>query len=154
MEFDTSLKFKNRGAYRSSSNLDMEEYCLKIWNILSPSVKHAADSGAGEFWLDYSDLMRTKHIVVNVEKEDTGYNIKFRSGVRPGRLADVLLTAFFLLLFWTLSKVFVPQPDPLYCVGLAIGIIGIAAVLLFSFGRTFGEKETALLIDKLRCEDV
>ena len=154
MEFDTSVKLKSKGSYHSSSTMEMEPFCLKIWNLLSPTVKHAADSGAGEFWLDYSDFMRTKHIVVNIEKEESGYDIKFRAGTRPGRFADILLIVFILLLFWTLGKVLVPSPDPLVIAGLCCAVVGLVVVLLLIYGRTFGEKETAQLLDKLRSEDV
>lgn len=152
MEFDTGIKLRNTGSYHSSCTLDTEACCRKLWKILSVQCKRAGDGGAGEFWLDYSDALRTKHIVVGVEKEEDGYDIKFRAGSRPGRIADIVMVGLGLLIFWCLSKIFVPSPDPLYISGLAFASAALVTILYLVYGRSFGEKETKELIEKLQTE--
>lgn len=154
MEFDTLIKLRPTGSYQSSSSLGWEECCAKVWEILTPECKHAGDSGAGEFWLDFSDPLRTKHVVVNVERVEEGYEIKFRAGSRPGRIADLVMIGLGLLIFWILSKIFVPSPDPLYLAGLAFSSAALVVILYLVYGRTFGEKQTEQLLEKLRREKV
>ena len=100
-------------------------------------------------WLDYSNPLQTRHIVLNVSRTDGGYEIGFRAGKRPGRIMDVLLMAFALLLIWCLGKCLTPAPQAVYIAGLVVAVIGVAATLALAYGKTFGREETARLREKL-----
>ena len=151
MEFDTGVKLKPAGRLDLDLPMDFETVCSKVSDVCRGDAKEVGDSGAGEFWLDYSSALQTRHLVVNVESAGQDrYAVKFRVGRRLGRLSDVLLMACLLLAFWCLGKTVSVAPDAGYIVGLALSVIAAGVIFYFGYGKTFGREETARLSEKLR----
>lgn len=168
MEFDNRINLKETGRCDLVSDLSPEALHKRLWDLFSASAAHVGDAGAGEFWLDYPDLLRTRHLVVNLSfpgseesSDDAGtaeegasrnpghYSVRFRGGSKLNYLGDVLVMALALLAFWCLSKLLVPQPPVLAIAGFVLCTTS-AIGLFFWAGRKFGEKETDELIEKLR----
>lgn len=150
MEFDTSLKLIPVGSLRVAPGKDYEAYLEDVGALLRSRVANVGEGGVGEFWMDYSTPLQTRHIVVNVENSSEGeYEIALRAGKRPGRLADVIVMGLALLLMWCLGKALVPDPSCWHIAGAGASAAGIAATLVFAYGKTFGNKEAAQLIEKL-----
>ena len=151
MEFDTSVKLVPTGSLKVSPGKDYEAWLEDVSTILRSVAAHVGDSRAGEFWVDYSTALQTRHIVLNVEDTGEGvYEVKFRAGKRPGRLADVLVMGLVLLGMWCLSKSFVPSPLLWHVAGAVLSLAGAAGVAAYCYGKTFGRKETAQLMEKFK----
>ena len=164
MEFDNRIPLKETGRISLVSDLSPEALHKRLWEICSASAAHVGDAGAGEFWLDYSDLLRTRHIVVNVPMPETDgeaegsreaagepreYPVRFRAGSKLNYVGDVVVMALVLLAFWCLSKLLVPQP-PLAAAAGFVAAAAAAAGLAWWAGRNFGRRQTDELIEKIR----
>ncbi len=148
MEFDSGIKLRDIRTVYVSSGMDFDPFMRALWKVLGDESREMADTGGGEVWLDFSDFLRTRHLVVNVSPAEGGYDIRFRSGSRPSLLSDVIMMAFGLIFFWLSGKVFVPHPPLAAAAGL---FLSLAAVLLTLFwcGRRFGSAEVDEIIKKI-----
>ena len=137
MEFDSSLKFKDLKTVFVKSDLEVEPFVGKVWDIAAGCVKNIGQAGESEMWLDYSDALRTRHLAVLVLQAEGGFELKFRGGSRPGLMADVLLMALALAAFWLMGKVFVPHP-PAICIAGIVACVAAALGLVLHCGKAFG----------------
>ena len=155
MEFDNHIKLQETGRCRFRTALDDETLEKKLWDHFLAAAAHVGQMDAAEYWLDCPAPLRTRHLVVNVDRDETDPAcriLRFRGGSKPDYLCDVLVMFLVLAAFWCLSKLLVPAPP----VGFIAGGIAaaVAAVGLFVWsGKTFGRKETAqltrtILLDK------
>lgn len=71
MEFDHRIPLKETGRTSLVSDLSPEALHKRVWEICSASAAHIGEAGAGEFWLDHSDLLRTRHLVVSLSLPET-----------------------------------------------------------------------------------
>ena len=159
MEFDNHITLKETGRTVWVSGLAPDAAHRHLWDIFSASSSHVGDAGRGEFWLDYSDLLRTRHLVVELtvpekgpESADGGatkYGLRFRAGSKLNYLGDVAVMALVLLAFWCLSRLLVPHPPLAAVAGLVLSAVAAAGLVLHA-GRNFGRKETDELIEKIR----
>ena len=149
MEFDTGIKLEPAGHLMVTSDQDQESFLKSLSDILRAQGREVGDSRAGEFWLDYSTPLQTRHLVVNAEQADSGYRISVRCGKRPGRISDVLLMGLALLALWLLGKVFTVTPQPLHIAGLILTVIAAAVLAGYVYGKTFGRKEATLLLEQV-----
>jgi len=150
MEFDTSIKLKQLSSADISSPYGKEEFTEKVWNILSKYSSEIGEGGSGQFWLDYSTTMSTRHMVVDVdEKEPNLYHVTIRSGSRASRITDVCIVVLVLLAFWFLSKMFVPAAPWYYIAGLCASLLIAGALALFS-GKSFGVSDAANLMYEIQ----
>ena len=148
MEFDSSLKFKDLKTAFVKSDLEVEPFVGKVWDIASGCVKNIGQAGESEMWLDYSDALRTRHLAVLVLQAEGGFELKFRGGSRPGLMADVLLMALALAAFWLMGKVFVPHP-PAICIAGIVACVAAALGLVLHCGKAFGAEQSDFLTNKI-----
>ena len=176
MEFDNRIHLKETGSLRLEAGMPPAALHKRLWEIFSASATHVGDAGAGEFWLDYSDLLRTRHLVVNLPmpeeeaedaagQEDAGKQedaagqedaaapadciIRFRGGSKLSPVGDVAVMALALLAFWCLSHLLVPRPPVIAVAGFVLCAAAAVGLVLWA-GRNFGRKETDELIEKIR----
>ena len=88
MEFDSSLKFKDLKTVFVKSDLEVEPFVGKVWDIASGCVKNIGQAGESEMWLDYSDALRTRHLAVLVLQAEGGFQRRFASGTDGRCSAD------------------------------------------------------------------
>lgn len=148
MEFDTTIGLKEISRETITSDKDFDSFVRSIWDAASSEAHHVAEAGNGELWLDYSDLLRTKYLVVNVEESENGYSVRFRGGSKPGLAADVVIMLCILGLFWMAGKVLVPSPK-IICILASVLFLAVAGSLYFYCGKAFGKKESAMLIKNI-----
>lgn len=168
MEFDNRIHLKDTGRSDLAAALSPEALHKRLWEIFSTSAAHVGDAGAGEFWLDYSDLLRTRHLVVNLSFPNGGdngepaedapvgtkrtpvrYSLRFRGGSKLSPVGDVIVMLLALLAFWCLSHLLVPRPPMAAVVGFVLCTAAAAGLFLWA-GRNFGGKETDELIEKIK----
>lgn len=155
MEFDNRIRLKETGHIETPSGLSPEDMHRHVWELCSDVSARVGDAGNGEFWLDFSDALRTRHLVVNLSVPEPGpdgirvYGVRFRGGSKLNYLGDVLVMALALLSFWCLSQLLVPQPPVAAAAGL-VASAGAAAGLWLWTGKNFGRKETTELIEKIK----
>ena len=164
MEFDNRIHLKETGSLRLEAGMPPAALHKRLWEIFSASATHVGDAGAGEFWLDYSDMLRTRHLVVNLpmpEEEADGAGgqevaaapadciIRFRGGSKLSPVGDVAVMALALLAFWCLSHLLVPRPPVIAVAGFVLCAAAAVGLVLWA-GRNFGRKETDELIEKIR----
>ncbi len=148
MEFDSGIRLRDVRTVHISSDRDFDSFMRALWDVSGEESREVADTGGGEIWLDYSDFLRTRHMVVNVSASEGGYELRFRSGSKPSLFSDVVIMALCLLAFRLLGKVFVPHPPLAAAAGL---VLSLAAVILalFRVGRRFGNAEVDEIIKKI-----
>lgn len=148
MEFDPNLKFKKLISVSVKSELSYEEFVGKVWKAAAGQTDNLAQPGEGEIWIDYSDILRTRHLSCVVSQEDGAYCLTFSSGSRTSRVADVLAVALALGLYWTLSKILVPSPSGLIVAAAIVDLSLLLALVLYC-GKRFGKKESAAILDMI-----
>lgn len=171
MEFDNRIHLKETGSLRLEAGMAPASLHQRLWDIFSASAAHVGDAGAGEFWLDFSDLLRTRHLVVDFpmpEEDAAGAEaqeaagadspaasmpqdcvIRFRGGSKLSPVGDVVVMALALLAFWCLSHLLVPRPPVAAVAGFVLCAAAAVGLVLWA-GRNFGRKETDELIEKIR----
>lgn len=149
MEFDSNLKFKDLREIFVKSDLELEPFVSKVWDIAASKVKHVGQAGETEIWLDCSDFFRTRHISILVTPSEGGYTLRFRGGSRQGMIADVLVVALAIAAFWLLGKIFVPDPPAICIAGLVACFAAMAVVLLYC-GKAFGAEHADQMIDAIK----
>lgn len=149
MEFDTNLKLREVARQVVPSDKSLDEFLHGLWEAASSDASYVAQPGEAEMWLDYSDKLRTRHLIVNAEAVEGGYELRFRGGSKPGYVTDVLMMACLLCAFWLAGKAFVPDPPLIAILGAVLSLAVAGALWIFS-GRTFGKEESVKLIDKLK----
>jgi len=148
MEFDNTMNLRPVTEVFAASHETLDEFCEKLFDILSSDGHVVGNAGGGEFWVDYSDTFTTRHLVVNVTEADGGFNVRFRSGKRFGHVGDVAVMAMVLLAFYCVGRMFVPGPSFLNISGLCISAV-IISMLLTAYGRKFGTLESGNIINRL-----
>ena len=66
MEFDTNISLRPCGSVEIESSKDCEALLSEVWDVLSSVSKNVGEGTGGEFWVDFSDAVKTKYIVCNV----------------------------------------------------------------------------------------
>lgn len=66
MEFDTNIILQDCGSVEIESSKDYEALLGDVWDVLSSVSKNVGEGTGGEFWVDFSDTLKTKYIVCKV----------------------------------------------------------------------------------------
>ena len=66
MEFDTNISLRPCGSVEIESSKDCEALLSEVWDVLSSVSKNVGEGTGGEFWVDFSDAVKTRYIVCNV----------------------------------------------------------------------------------------
>lgn len=148
MEFDNNIKFKDIRTVFVKSGSDIGTFLPKVWEIAAAKSRHVGQAGETEIWMDYSDLLRSRHLSCTIAPAEGGYELRFRGGSRPGLFGDVLIMALVLFAFWMLSKLLVPSP-PVVCIVLMILALAAAAATALYCGKTFGKEESEVIIKEI-----
>ncbi|MBQ2091382.1 MAG: hypothetical protein II466_07275 [Bacteroidales bacterium] len=159
MEFDTKVRQAYRCETSATSSKDLDGFCEGLWDVFTAASKNVAEAGGGQFWLDYSNKLSARYLVCDVtdvtpdgaaEGADKQYRIKISSAKKAGYVADVILAILAIGFMWCVSKIVVPDPEPLY-IGAIVAISGIGGLMLALLTRPFGKSEAEALkirIDK------
>jgi len=148
MEFDNTMKLRPVTEVFAASRETLDEFCERLFGLLSSDGHTVGNAGGGEFWVDYSDTFTAKHLVVNVTEADGGFNVRFRAGKKFSYIGDVAVMAMVLLTFYCAGRMFIPGPSFLNISGLAVAVV-IIAYLCTAYGRKFGTVESGIIIDRL-----
>lgn len=149
MEFDTSIKLREIRTDIVKSDKDLDSFTKEVWNICKDKSRAVADTGGGEIWMDYSDFLRTRHLVVDSSPCEGGFSVKFRGGSKPSLVGDVLIMGLLLLMFWLLGKVFVPDPPVGAVVGICLSAVAVFSLLLYC-GKHFGAKAAGEILKEMQ----
>ncbi len=148
MEFDTNINLREVGSYTLASGKNLEEFVRTLWDKGLETARYVAQTGEGELWMDYTDTLRTRHLVVNVEETEGGFNLRFRGGSKLSYIGDGIVMVCILIAFWLGSKVLVPSPPVLNIIG-AVAALAVAAMVFLYSVRSFGREESLELFRKL-----
>lgn len=154
-EFDTKVSLKFREELFVSSDKDLDSFCESLWPVLDSSAREVGQDVGGCFWLDCSNRLTTRYLVVDVtdpepEKTPHEYRVKISSATKPGYLADVLIGIIALIFMWGLSKFVSPAANTLYIILMAVSL-AVGGLLAYLITRPFGKEESASL--KLKIEN-
>ncbi|MGN0195065.1 MAG: hypothetical protein ACI4AE_01245 [Candidatus Cryptobacteroides sp.] len=150
MEFDSSIRLRTLSRIDMETSLDGEAFGQTIWDIAAASSRNVGQGGPGEIWIDHSDRLRTRHLVVGFEKTGSSggintYHVTVSAGRRQSTLADVIVGFLVIAAFWLCSRIMQGgQYSALYICGACLCLAG-AAVLAVYGGKDFGEEEAAAI---------
>lgn len=156
MEFDTKIGLHKVLTFTVVSSMGKEDFLKSVHDVLISEAKEVGDDADGAFWMDYSNTLATRHLLCDVtlpdgesENGQTAYNITFSAGKRFSYLLDVVIGFLALAIVWGFSKVMVPEPQtfPYVVIFASCGVLGL---LLSSFGKAFGVKESQKAADAIR----
>lgn len=151
MEFDTKISLRTLARFDVASGLGMDDFGKKIWDIALSQAKEVGEGGQAEFWLDYSDTFRTRHLVIDFDKtEEEGiYHVNIKAGRRQSTAADIVVGFLLILAFWLCSRAIGPVFRPWTLAG-AIAAAAVAAAFAVYGSKDFGKSEAAALEDAIK----
>lgn len=151
MEFDTKISLRTLGRFDVVSGLEPDAFGEKIWEIARSQAKEVGEGGLSEFWLDYSDTFRTRHLVIDFDRTDEEgvYHVNIKAGRRQSTVIDIIVGFLLILAFWLCSKTMGPVFRPWMLVGAIVAAAVAAAFALYG-NKDFGKAEAVALEDAIK----
>jgi len=154
MEFDSNISLNAIVKMDVVSRLEPDAFGERVWDIARFHARETGEGGGAEIWLDYSDRLWTKHIMIDFSQiassgEGNTYHVVIKAGKRQNQAVDIVMCLLLLAAFWMAHEAFTVSPDILHIAGFILPSAALA-VLAFFRGRKFGAEEAAYLENEIK----